>query len=90
MPPREGVLAADGACNLPDEDFSGEERDGGGAGDELSAAATTADSDPIIDDKQNRKEYNITILKQVQAIFAHLAKTRLQFYVPRGLWRHFR
>ena len=87
---REGVLAADGACNLPDEDFSGEERDGGGAGDELSAAANTADSDPIIDDKQNRKEYNITILKQVQAIFAHLAKTRLQFYVPRGLWRHFR
>ena len=81
---REGVLSADGACNLPDEDFSGEERDG----DELSAAA--AESDPIIDDKQNRKEYNITILKQVQAIFAHLAKTKLQFYVPRGLWRHFR
>ena len=44
----------------------------------------------VIDDDQNRKEYNITILKQVQAIFAHLSRTKLQFYVPRGLWKHFR
>jgi ubiquitin carboxyl-terminal hydrolase 9/24 len=80
---REGVLSADGACNVPDEDFSGDDRD-----DDVSGSSTEADV--IVDDKQNRKEYNITILKQVQAIFAHLAKTKLQFYVPRGLWKHFR
>ena len=38
----------------------------------------------------SRKAYNITILKQVQAIFGHLSKTKLQFYVPKGLWKHFR
>lgn len=38
----------------------------------------------------NRKDYNVGILKQVQAIFGHLACSRLQYYVPRGLWRHFK
>ena len=37
-----------------------------------------------------RKEYNIGILKQVQAIFGHLAYSKLQYYVPRGLWKHFK
>lgn len=74
---REGILSAEGACRDPDEDFSGEDRD------------ETNDAD-VVDDEQNRKEYNILILKQVQAIFAHLASTRLQFYTPKGLWRHFR
>lgn len=75
---RDGILSAEGACNDMDEDFTGDDRE-----DDLN------DSD-IPDDEANRKEYNITILKQVQAIFAHLAKTKLQFYVPRGLWKHFR
>ncbi|XP_047523488.1 probable ubiquitin carboxyl-terminal hydrolase FAF [Pieris napi] len=39
---------------------------------------------------ENSAEYNITILKQVQAIFAHLHYSKLQYYVPRGLWAHFR
>ncbi|KAG7304516.1 hypothetical protein JYU34_011466 [Plutella xylostella] len=38
----------------------------------------------------NNTDYNITILKQVQAIFAHLHYSKLQYYVPRGLWAHFR
>ncbi len=75
---RAGVLAAEGACGDPEEDFTGEEREVEDLNDEVS------------DDAENRREYNITILKQVQAIFAHLARTRLQFYVPRGLWKHFR
>lgn len=40
--------------------------------------------------EDNRKDYNVGILKQVQAIFGHLACSRLQYYVPRGLWRHFK
>ena len=39
-----------------------------------------------------RNDYNVTILKQTQAIFGHLAETQLQYYVPKvsflyGLFR---
>ena len=30
-----------------------------------------------------RNDYNVTILKQTQAIFGHLAETQLQYYVPK-------
>lgn len=72
---REGILTAEGACNDPEEDFSTDERDD--------------DHEEIVEGEQNR-EYKILILKQVQAIFAHLAYTKQQFYIPRGLWKHFR
>lgn len=38
----------------------------------------------------NRNQYHVGILKHVQAIFAHLGHSALQFYVPRGLWTHFK
>ena len=85
---RYGVLSAEGACTDPEEDFSGEEREGSenanDFGNEL-ANSTEGDSQ-----ESPRKDYNVTILKQVQAIFGHLSKTKLQFYVPKGLWKHFR
>lgn len=37
-----------------------------------------------------RRNYHIGILKHVQAIFAHLGHSALQYYVPRGLWGHFK
>jgi ubiquitin carboxyl-terminal hydrolase 9/24 len=37
-----------------------------------------------------REEYIIAILKQVQAIFDHLAYSKLQYYIRRGLWKHFK
>ena len=37
-----------------------------------------------------RKDYNIGVLKHVQTIFAHLACSKLQYYVPKGFWKHFR
>lgn len=77
---REGVLAAEGAATDPNEDFSGEER--------LDLDGDCTDDRNNFDD--NRKDYNVGILKQVQAIFGHLAYSRLQYYVPRGLWRHFK
>lgn len=42
------------------------------------------------EDWTNRNRYHIGILKHVQAIFAHLGHSALQFYVPRGLWSHFK
>lgn len=78
---REGILSCEGAATDANEDFSGEER-------------LDLDSSDCCDDRNslddNRKDYNVGILKQVQAIFGHLACSRLQYYVPRGLWRHFK
>ena len=70
----EGVLACQEACTDPNEDFSGE-------------AATEVEQDG---EEEQVVDYNLTILKQVQAIFGHLSGTQLQYYVPKGLWRHFR
>ncbi|KAI8429984.1 hypothetical protein MSG28_000438 [Choristoneura fumiferana] len=44
----------------------------------------------IVENTETTGDYNITILKQVQAIFAHLHFSKLQYYVPRGLWAHFK
>jgi ubiquitin carboxyl-terminal hydrolase 9/24 len=79
------VLSADGTCNDPAEDFSGDER---GATDETVTAppetAATSSGESV------KTDYNVTILKQVQAIFGHLSETQLQYYIPKGLWKHFR
>ena len=40
--------------------------------------------------EQERKEYNLKILRQVQAIFGHLSESKLQFHIPRGFWKSFR
>lgn len=39
---------------------------------------------------KNRSRYHVGILKHVQAIFAHLGHSALQYYVPKGLWGHFK
>lgn len=53
----------------------------------INVQATT---DVMNEDFTNRNRYHIGILKHVQAIFAHLGHSALQFYVPRGLWSHFK
>ncbi|CAG9771327.1 unnamed protein product [Ceutorhynchus assimilis] len=77
---KQGILAAEGATTDPNEDFTGEDR--------IDLDIDTQEDRICIID--NRKDYNVGILKQVQAIFGHLACSRLQYYVPRGLWRHFK
>ncbi|XP_063224287.1 probable ubiquitin carboxyl-terminal hydrolase FAF-X isoform X9 [Bacillus rossius redtenbacheri] len=84
---RVGLLAAEGATTDLEEDFSGEERpEGEGNLDGLDQDCSEEKSGA----EESRKEYNIGILKQVQAIFGHLAYSKLQYYVPRGLWKHFK
>ncbi len=53
---RNGVLEAEEACNEPDEDFSGEDRDEINENQDNNAEAN----------ELSTKEYNLTILKQVQ------------------------
>lgn len=75
---RVGILKAEGAAVIENEDFSGESE---------ATSSSTILSD---DGNDKRKTYHITILKHVQAIFAHLGHSSLQYYVPRGLWTHFK
>lgn len=84
---RVGLLAADGAATDLNEDFSGEER----TDTEQTIEANDNDTnEEKCTADESRKEYNIGILKQVQAIFGHLAYSKLQYYIPRGLWKHFK
>lgn len=84
---RVGLLAAEGAATDVNEDFSGEERTEG----EQTVEANDNDSnEEKCGADESRREYNVGILKQVQAIFGHLAYSKLQYYVPRGLWKHFK
>ncbi|XP_017073327.2 probable ubiquitin carboxyl-terminal hydrolase FAF isoform X4 [Drosophila eugracilis] len=94
---RVGILRAHGAATLDGEDFSGDsDLTGGGLGQALfsgpaSALVSFSTSGGAEDGSQDvRKNYHVVILKHVQAIFAHLGHSALQFYVPRGLWTHFK
>jgi ubiquitin carboxyl-terminal hydrolase 9/24 len=94
---RIGILGALGACTDSNEDFSGEI--------DLSRVSKLYNfveftnnfcvillffQSSVDDDGSGRKNYHVGILKHVQAIFAHLGHSTLQFYVPRGLWTHFK
>ena len=84
---RGGVLLAHGAALDPDEDFNGDEKM------ENDTDATNEEQLTQLQQKtrdESNREYNINILKQLQAIFGHLDSSKLQYYVPRGLWRHFK
>lgn len=71
---RLGILSAQGAAVDQNEDFSGE-----------MDSMTTQENDDSV-----RKTYHVGILKYVQAIFAHLGHSALQYFTPRGLWSHFK
>ncbi|XP_065200109.1 probable ubiquitin carboxyl-terminal hydrolase FAF-X [Planococcus citri] len=45
----------------------------------------------VVSTTSAKNTIHFNILKEVQAIFGHLASTKLQYYdVPKGLWRNFR
>jgi ubiquitin carboxyl-terminal hydrolase 9/24 len=41
-------------------------------------------------DEDLRKEYNISIMKNIQIIFGHLVESQMQYHIPKGFWREFR
>ncbi|CAL1289008.1 unnamed protein product [Larinioides sclopetarius] len=84
---RNGILAVEGAATDPNEDFSGEERL---ENEQQGISEDMEGSEEKGSQEETRKEYNLGVLKQVQAIFGHLACSKLQYYVPRGFWRHFK
>ena len=91
---RLGILGATGACLDPNEDFCGELDNRVSSENPLKALHFTKSSQVVSelqnDEGNGRRNYHIGILKHVQAIFAHLGHSVHQFYVPRGLWGHFK
>ncbi|KAM7302505.1 putative ubiquitin carboxyl-terminal hydrolase FAF-X [Ixodes scapularis] len=81
---REGLLAVEGAALDPNEDFSGDP-EGGAPEAELCVGPQEEGGR-----EEQRRDYNLGVLKQVQAVFGHLACSQLQYYVPRGFWKHFK
>lgn len=86
---RNGILSVEGAATDLNEDFSGEERMENEAAF-LFTHQQTSENEEKENKDESRKDYNLGVLKQVQAIFGHLACSKLQYYVPRGFWKHFK
>lgn len=78
---REGILSVNGAINDPLEEFSTEDRPD-------PVVTVTPEEDSVRDESRN--QYNVGVLKYVQAIFGHLALSKLQYYIPKGFWKHFK
>ncbi|KAL1022174.1 hypothetical protein UPYG_G00023090 [Umbra pygmaea] len=97
IPPiRNGILAVEGTGTDVDDELSGDEKQenetnaDGTARDEVFSYQHQFDDKPSLSKSEDRKEYNIGVLRHLQVIFGHLASSRLQYYVPRGFWKQFR
>ncbi|XP_053493585.1 probable ubiquitin carboxyl-terminal hydrolase FAF-X isoform X4 [Ictalurus furcatus] len=91
---RNGILAIEGAISDVDDDMSGDEKQDNESNvdprDEVFNYHQQFDDKPSLNKAEDRKEYNIGVLRHLQVIFGHLAASRLQYYVPRGFWKQFR
>lgn len=85
---RSGLLSVEGASNDVNEDFSDEEKSIAIIPSVGLARNTDEDSRKTV--QELRKEYNLGVLKYTQEIFGHLVLSKLQYYVPRGFWKHFK
>jgi ubiquitin carboxyl-terminal hydrolase 9/24 len=45
---------------------------------------------PVSVKEESKNDYHMGVLKQIQLIFGNLFSSRLQYYVPRGFWKHFK
>ncbi|KAG2456362.1 USP9X hydrolase, partial [Polypterus senegalus] len=95
IPPiRNGILAIEGTGSDVDDDMSGDEKQDNETNvdprDEVFSYHHQYEEKPCLSKTEDRKEYNIGVLRHLQVIFGHLAASRLQYYVPRGFWKQFR
>ncbi|XP_056414917.1 probable ubiquitin carboxyl-terminal hydrolase FAF-X isoform X2 [Hyla sarda] len=92
---RNGILAIEGTGSDVDDDMSGDEKQDNESnvdsrGDDVFGYPHQYEDKPSLSKTEDRKEYNIGVLRHLQVIFGHLAASRLQYYVPRGFWKQFR
>ncbi|XP_036161851.1 probable ubiquitin carboxyl-terminal hydrolase FAF-X isoform X8 [Myotis myotis] len=91
---RNGILAIEGTGSDVDDDMSGDEKQDNESNvdprDDVFGYPQQFEDKPALSKTEDRKEYNIGVLRHLQVIFGHLAASRLQYYVPRGFWKQFR
>ncbi|XP_059175144.1 probable ubiquitin carboxyl-terminal hydrolase FAF-X isoform X4 [Physella acuta] len=102
-PIRNGILAVEGAADNVEEEMLIIEKENMGNNDkenpavfEVTYPLAGQNKDEESGDGQTqtkddeRKSYNLGVLRQIQVIFGHLAASKLQYFVPRGFWKHFK
>ncbi|XP_052214421.1 probable ubiquitin carboxyl-terminal hydrolase FAF-X [Dreissena polymorpha] len=89
-PIRAGILAIEGAADDVEEDYTSMEKGEGETNIEVNEEERKDEEKPVSNKEEERKEYNLGILKQIQLIFGNLAASKLQYYVPKGFWKHFK
>nr|XP_028698955.1 probable ubiquitin carboxyl-terminal hydrolase FAF-Y isoform X7 [Macaca mulatta] len=91
---RNSILAIEGTGSDLDDDMFGDEKQDGESNvdprDDVFGYPHQFEDKPALSKTEDRKEYNIGVLRHLQIIFGHLAASRLQYYVPRGFWKQFR
>ncbi|KAK6195512.1 hypothetical protein SNE40_000926 [Patella caerulea] len=88
-PVRIGILGVEGAADDFDDDSNDEKTEC-----ETNIDIGIGDDERKEEEKgtreEERKDYDMGVLKQIQYIFGHLAASKLQYFVPRGFWKHFK
>uniref|UniRef100_A0A8C4MGA5 USP domain-containing protein n=1 Tax=Equus asinus asinus TaxID=83772 RepID=A0A8C4MGA5_EQUAS len=91
---RNSILAIEGTDSDTDDDMFGEEKQDSESNvdprDDVFGYPHQFEDKPALSKTEDRKDYNIGVLRHLQVIFGHLAASRLQYYVPRGFWKQFR
>ncbi|XP_063559476.1 ubiquitin carboxyl-terminal hydrolase 9Y isoform X2 [Gorilla gorilla gorilla] len=91
---RNSILAIEGTGSDLDDDMFGDEKQDSESNvdprDDVFGYPHQFEDKPALSKTEDRKEYNIGVLRHLQVIFGHLAASRLQYYVPRGFWKQFR
>ncbi|XP_075815088.1 ubiquitin carboxyl-terminal hydrolase 9Y-like [Microtus pennsylvanicus] len=90
---RNSILSIENiGSNINDDTFKDEKQDSKSHVDprDIFGYPLQFEDKPTLSKVEDRKEYNIGVLKHLQIIFGHLASSQLQYYVPRGFWQQFR
>lgn len=86
---RHGILAVEGAADDVEDEYIGDEKGENETNVDLGDEERK-DEEKGSNKQGERKDYNLGVMKHVQLIFGHLACSKLQYYVPRGFWKHFK
>ncbi|XP_062941292.1 probable ubiquitin carboxyl-terminal hydrolase FAF-X isoform X3 [Cynocephalus volans] len=91
---RNSILAIEGTGSDIDDDMVRDEKQDSESNvnvrDDVFGYPHQFEDKPALSKTEDRKEYNIGVLRHIQVIFGHLAASQLQYYVPRGFWKQFR
>ncbi|KAM4798316.1 ubiquitin carboxyl-terminal hydrolase 9X-like isoform X3 [Urocitellus parryii] len=91
---RNSILTVEGTGSDIDDDMFGDEKqdieNNVDPRDDVFGCPHQFEEKTVLNKTEDRKEYNIGVLRHLQVIFGHLAASRLQYYVPRGFWKQFR